>query len=469
MSGVRDLLNIAKSALFTQQAGVNIAGHNIANVNTEGYSKQEADLYMIPGVKERMGLFGNGVDISSIRQRQTQFADRRLFQENSRMGEWKAREKTLHEIEGLFYGVGENDLNVKLNNFFNAWEDISSNPESPEFRIELVQATNEMTDKFHTLDTSFQEIRTNLNGEVEANVDQVNEILKKIHALNDQIAKIEFSGDMANDLRDQRRLFIRDLSEFMNIEIQEAGQGKIRVMHQGITMVGKEDIYPLSTQTTLQDGKYLTDVYGSGREFKFKAGTFAGLIEVRDDVLGGYQNTIDNLAREVAQQVNKIHEIGFDLDGNLGGNFFHPGKLTAGSIEIRSDFEENLDRIAAASGSHDWATNTHISNGVGDNATALKMATLRNIKLLKEDTATFEEVYNTMYAQIGFDSKEAQDNVRSTQVLVDQIDNYRETVAGVSLDEEITEMMSFQSSYAAASRLVNVADRMFQTLLEMTR
>ncbi|MBD3276580.1 MAG: flagellar hook-associated protein FlgK [Candidatus Marinimicrobia bacterium] len=469
MSGVRSLLNIAKSALFSNQAGVNTAGHNIANVNTEGYSKQDVQLYNIPGVMNKLGIPGDGVDVSGIEQRQTKFADQRMFQENSRLGHWEAREKTLQQIEGLFYGVGENDINVMMNNFFNAWEDVSNNPESPEFRTEVVQVTKELTDKFHNMDTSFGELRTNLNEEVKAKVRRVNEILHEVYEYNDRIAQLEYNGAMANDLRDRRRLLVRELSGMMDVQIQETKLGKLQIAHQGVTLVGQDDVFEMTTKTEMDDGFFLTKIFGNGREFSFKSGEIAGILDARDTNLKGYQDTIDGLASEVVQQVNKIHNLGFDLNGNLGGDFFQPGKLTAGTIEIRSDLEDNLDRIAAAGGDHDWALNIHTSHGVGSNNTALRLAELRYIKFMKNDTSTFEQVYTALYADVGFDSKEAQTNKTSTQMLVDQIDNYREGISNVSLDEEVMAMMNFQNSYAAASKLVTIADDMFKTILQMTR
>ncbi len=467
MSGVRNLLNIAKSALFASQASVNVASHNIANQSTEGYRKQEANLATRSGVKLLHHVYGEGVNITSIRQRQTIFADRRIYQENTRLGEWSGRTRIMEQIESIFTGIGESDLNAKINDFFNAWEDLTNDPASLEFRTQLVQSTQSLTGKFHDVDSGLQSIRENLNAEISGKVITANELLHKIHELNDKIAALEYTGVNANDLRDQRDRFIRELTGLMDIETHNREHGRVEIIHEGITILNRDNVFELSTRGVSRDGRETTEVYVGDTKVHPTTGEISGLLTVQNEVLAKYQDEMDELAEGIVTRVNSNHELGFDLYGNVGSHFFDPGKVTARNIKISDKIVEDMKKIAAASGTHDWAAGVHTSNGIGDNENAKRIAELRYVRAMKKNSATFNEVYNAFYADVGFDTQEAKRNQQNHQVLIDQLDNYRDSMVGVSLDEELADIQKFQHSYAAASKLVRMADEMMRTLVNM--
>lgn len=469
MSGIRNLLNIAKSALFASQTSVNVASQNVSNVNTEGYRKQEAQLVTRTGVRTLHYVLGDGVDVQQIRHRQTKFADQRVYQENTRLSHWQNRTRMLEQIEALFTGVGESDLNAKITAFFNSWEDLSSDPASMEFRTEVEQAANSLTAKFHDLDTGFNEIRENLNAEIAGKVREVNVILHKIHNLNTKISGLEYSGQMANDLRDERSRLIRDLSGYMDITLKDRAFGQVEISYKGMTLLNKNDVFELSTKTVSQNNRKNTEIYVHDSKIEVDDGAIGALYAVHKNMLNPYQDTVDELAKGIVTQVNNNHQIGFDLYGNLGSYFFEPGKITAGSIKLSDNISNDLRKIAAAGGTHDWTAGTHVSNGVGDNSIALQIAALQNVRVMNNNTTTYEGVYNALYAEVGFDTDESKNNQHNYQLLVDQLDNYRESIVGVSMDEEMADILKFQNSYNAAAKLVTAADDMFGTLINMIR
>jgi len=467
MSGIRNLLNIAKSALMTSQANVSVASHNLANVNTEGYSKQEAMMYAKPGVKTLKGVLGDGVDISEIRRREAKFAERRLYEESTLYSHWQTRRRIMDQIEGLFSGVGETDLNTRITKFFNAWEDLSGNPSDMVFRAEVAKQAETLTDNFHSLNSQIERIRENINSEISGNIRQVNEILHKIEDLNEEIASIEYNGVKANDLQDRRNQHINALSEFLDIDIQERTNGKIAVLHQGNILVSNDRVFEISAEKVKQNGILTTNLQIGGKEVEISSGRIGGLFLVQENMLDSYQGTIDDIASSIVKQVNSTHTIGFDFNGDLGTNFFDPGKQTAGSIILNDEITQDLKKIAAAGGSHDWSAGVHVSNGIGDNSNALRIAELRYLRVMDNNSTTFEEVYNTLYAEVGFDTNDAIQNEDSQQLLVEQLQNYRESIVGVSSDEELADIEKFQNAYAASARLISIADEMFQSLINM--
>lgn len=467
MSGVSGLLNIAKSAILAQQAGMNVVSHNIANANTEGYSKQEIQFTSRPGILMADKILGKGVEAGRVRQRQSEFADRRIQQELNQVGNFETSRRTLEQIETLFTGVGESDLNARLNNFFNAWEDLSSNPESMAFRSQLVQRTNSLTDKFHSMDEGFAQVRSNINAEVRSTVSEVNSILNQVFDLNQNIEHAESNGNSANDLRDQRSLLIKDLSRKMGVEVQENQSGAVQISYGGILLVDSSNRIQLTTQATSKNGGNYTRIFAGDREIETPNGELGGLLQTRDVNLQGYQDQLDTLASSLMKNINEAHSQGFDLNGNTGINFFTSSMNKASNIEINKDILGDLSMISGAGGTHDWVNDVHTSNGLGDNSIALRIANLRNVKLLQDRTTTFNDYYNTMYSDVGFDTNEAKQGEESHTLLQNQMENYRDSIVGVSIDEEMADMMKFQHSYTAAARLVSVANDMMTTLINL--
>lgn len=467
MAGISDLLNIAKSALFAQQSAMNVVNHNIANADTEGYSKQEIQFRNIGAIANMRDQIGRGVDSSGVRQRQAGFANQRIRQESTSLGKWSASRRILEQVETLFTGAGESDLNAAINNFFNAWEDLSGNPESIEFRGQLLQKAQALTGKFHELNNSMGEIKDNLNVEINGTVNQANNLLRQVEGLNNTIEATELRGQRANDLRDQRGVLLRQLSGIMDIEVHEQPGGAVQVSHNGLLLLDRGTRLPLEAKTSAKNGELYTEISIDGKATTFDKGELGGLLNVRNELIPSYQDDINTIAKGVVEHVNAHHENGFGSDGSTGTSFFNPNGINAGNIELNQDVLDSPEKIAAAGGTHDYINDIHQSNGVGDNSIARKIAQLRDVTLLNKNSATFQDVYSNLYANVGFDTGEAKQNEESHQLLVNQLDNYRESLVGVSIDEEMADLMKFQNNYAAAAKLITVANDSMKTLLSI--
>jgi len=467
MSGIRNLLNIARSALSAQQAGMNVVGHNIANANTEGYSKQEIMFSNRPGTGILRGESGTGVDAGDIRQRQAVFADKRILKENTRLGQWDVTRRILEQAEIAFSGAGESDLNTVMNDFFNAWEDLSSNPESVEFRNQLLHKSEALTAKFHAIDDSLSEVRKNTASEFRSAVNNVNSIIDKIDDLNTTIEHHEIDGGRANDLRDQRQNLINDLSKIINIQTTETNTGVTKISFNGRLLLGRNTKQYLRADSTASDASNTTTVFVGNKEVDVSTGELGGLKTLHDSTIPGYKQKLDDIAGTIVKQVNNLHGRGYGLDGSTGKEFFISGGTTAASITVSVDLRDSPNSIATAGTSFDPVAGEFVSNGPGDNSIARRIANIRNVPLLNGRTATLSDSYTDLYAQVGFDTANAKNNKDSHQGLMDQMQNYRESIVGVSIDEELADMLKFQNSYGAAARLITVADDMMKTLINV--
>lgn len=470
MSGLSSLLNIAKSALLAQQSGMNVVSHNIANVNTEGYSKQEVQFINRPGLRTLNAGAGLGVDADHVRQRQAAFADKRIYNENSRLGQWDLTQRILEQTEIAFFGSGESDLNAMMNEFFNSWEDLSGNPESLEFRNQLLHKAGTLTDKFRELDSSLTEVRENIEVEFQAGIRKVNQLINQIDELNHNIERNEINSGSANDLRDQRGVLIKKLSSLIDIQVNETSTGVMRVSFKGHLLLSRNSKQLLSGNVSAggsgNSGNSMTLRVGD-EVVKSSHGQLGALLQLHGSVLPGYRNKLNDIADTLVKQVNTLHKHGFGLDGTTGENFFMETGTLAGTISLNRDLEKNPNMIATADGVHDYENDVHTSNGPGDNTIARRIADLRNVPLMNDKTSTLSDAYTDLYAQVGFDTAEAQKNTESHQGLLDQMENFRESRVGVSIDEEMADMLKFQNSYNAAARLISVADDMLKTLINV--
>lgn len=456
-------IEIAKKALFAQQAALNNVSHNVANANTPGYSRQRAAMestYMAPyGGASFTGL-GTGVNVQDISRLRDSFKDMQYRRENSNLGFWEFQADSLQQIESVFNEPSDYGISSVLTEFWESLEELSKNPEAAEVRETVKETAVNFADAINSTVKQLQDIYDDVNYRISVKVDEINTIAKQLAELNAQIQRTEIVGVTASDLRDKRDLLLDDLSKLVNIDTYEDQNGNFTVTVGGAVLVKGSDYETITFDAqNPSDGikwsGYKTDVNMSGGELK-------GLMDLRDNKIEVYIDKLKNFATTFATEFNKIHTAGYDLDGNAGVEFF---KISSDSDEIISVNEEivnDTDKIAAAG----------TSDGVpGDNQNALALANLKYSKVsITENgntiTCTLDDYYGTLISKLGVDSQEAQRMVDSQEVLVSQLDEQRKAVSSVSIDEEMSKMVMYQHAYNAAARMVTTMDEMLDTIIK---
>lgn len=467
------LLDIGKKGIMTHQTSINVAGHNIANVNTPGYSRQEAVLSTALPHLTGSGSIGTGVDVQTVRRSYDSFVDGQLAFETSTFGRLDSKESALRKVELLFSDSTGIGLNSDISDFFNALHDLANNPQGDAERIALKSRGDILAGSFNSLSFNLEEIRKGLDGEIKMHVEEINVITSRIAQLNESIISVENESVVANDFRDERTQLIRELSEKVDINYFEGDDGVISIQGKGgFFLVNRNRSYELTTQTNA-DGH--VDVYsvneGGGTTnitTGINGGRIGGLLDARDTAIPGYIGEVDQLAYSITSEVNSQHQLGYALDGATTGlDFFadlsglpSPPEGAAASMGVSTDITD-VKNIAAAGN----------PDSPGDNTNALALADIQRKLTMggPPSTSTFDDYYSSIVADVGIDVRKAAAQLSHQESLIHQLDVRRESVSGVSLDEEMADLVRFQHAFEASARLISVADEMLDTIMGLVR
>ncbi len=466
----------ARKALMAQQRSLDVTSHNIANANTDGYSRQRAELttttpYTIPGMK---GQIGSGVEVSTVVRLREEFADFQFRAENQALGKWETYSQALERVEGIFAEPTSSGLKQAIGEFFNAWQELSKDGGNETVRALVRQRGIAMTDMFHHLNRQLDETRVDLNEGIALAVKDINGIADQIASLNGQIYNSELTGYTANDLRDRRDLLVDKLSSLVNVRVQE-DNGQYSVLVSGTRIVSHTSVVhmeavPITSGDEAGSGmfelRWVNEIgaSGSGALVQVTSGQLSGYLEVRSDIRTKYMAELDNLAKAMVQDLNAQHGQGSAyVNGawTTGIDLFDPSTLSAKTIKLTDDIladKTGLAYIAAAVTPTDGSTPVR-----GDGGNALALAQLRHNRGPSKDT--FEHMYESMLGTLGVQAQYANRLTENQTFLTEQLQHRRESVSGVSLDEEMTNMIKFQHAYNAAARVTTVMDEVLDTLI----
>ena len=481
-----DLLNIGKSGLFTAKQSMSTTSHNIANANTEGYSRQEVKTETGHGLMEGDYVVGTGVEIQSIRRQHDELIEKKLNQSLTNNKFDEERTVQLGHVEEIFNEVNSEGMNKVLNRFFNAFRELSNQPENETIRNSVKENAKVVTGDFHRIQDNLDSVRANINNKLRLSVDEINGITTHIAKLNKEINIQEVSGGMANDLRDQRDKAIRTLAEFFPISTYSDTQGQFVVNVDNVgSIVSGAIAQELSVGSVLKEGKSTADrgdveIFFTNRASlnisdSIKGGTLGAQLKTRNVEIAGLEKQVDELAHGLVLSVNAIHRRGFanhpvpvDAQGNpvpnaaekqvTGLNFFkEPLDRTRAAeyIQIDDAIEADTNNIAAGLE----------ANKPGDNRVLLAISKLQHEKVLGAGNTTFEEQYLKSVGNIGLQTGKAKIDTEQSSGILAQAKSFKERLAGVSLDEEAANMVRYQNAYEASAKVIKASDEMFKAVL----
>ncbi len=466
MAGVRSVLDIAKGALTASQLALQTISHNIANANTEGYARQKAVLGEAMPLPSPVGLMGNGVRVEEIRRYVDKFLDNTITKKQTDLEFQKTSEKYLEQMEGILNEDNSN-LTQNITSFFNAWHELSTDPASIPARTALVTSGENLARGIRTLYADLRELQREMDNSIDQEVDSINTITTELAELNRRIFDGGMAGD-ANDYLNQRTQLLKELSGKLDVVSFEDDFGRITVMTgKGKVLVDGYNQWNLRTydpDTTGFSSIAWEDAAGNLSDIAsdIEGGTLGALLECRDIHAEGFIDQLDAVAKTLIDSVNAIHETGYNLNQTTDISFFKPlDRYYAANIDVSAEIKDDVNNIAATS-SGDRPT---------DNDIALRIAALNEADLaftangITVNTTPAHYV-SSIVAGVGELKRNASDLVQYQENTLGLLDKQRESVSGVSLDEELTNLIQYQRAYQAAAQLISVADELLQTLIE---
>lgn len=459
-------LNIGYKGLQAQQRALDVTSHNVANANTQGYTRQDVILETSPPIKVLEGYVGTGVDVAEFRRMRDQFIDIQIRTENKALGEWEVKSNILGKLEVIINEPSDSSLRNVLDDYWESWQKLSKNPESVAVRATVMQSGLTLAESFNHLDRQFTDLQEDINRGISIKVDEINSLARQLRDLNVQVVKAESSGNKANDLRDKRDLLLEQLAKVVDVGVVEDQLGAVNVTIGGRSLVARGYINEIKftynennpLEAKMEWFNSLTqEVQG---DVGIASGELKGYLHMRDVVVTNIQGKISDMAKSVAEQVNNLHHQGYGLDDNPGIDFFvksDAGKpFMAGNIEVNQLLVDDVNLLAAGKTQPVLA---------GDGENALDIAQLSDKLVMNGGKATLGDFYRSTVAQLGVDALEAERMMVNQSLLTDQLINKRAEVSGVSLDEEMTNMIKFQHAYSASARVINIMDEMLDLIV----
>ncbi len=461
MVSINSALYTGRDALITHQLAISVTGQNIANVNTPGYSRQQVNLESTV-VLSSDGPVGTGVKATGIDRVYDQFLNAHINEEVQQKGIWDAQNQTLKQTEIIFDQSSGDGLSQHMSAFWNSWQDLTLNPAGYSERKALLTSSEDMASNFREKYGYLDQIQNDVDGTITTATGEINSLASQITNLNDKIVMMEMNGSGANDFRDQRDVLMKQLSENIDFSASEDPSGRVTLkLGDGNTLVGYPPFGKLTTAVNASTG--LKDIVWDSSpstpiNASISAGKLKGWMDVRDSLVPEYKDRLDTLARQIIQEVNTIHAAGQGLDGSTGNNFFTGD--SASTIQVNPDVLGDVNKIAAAG-----AVTPDLIKG--DNSQAIAIAGLQNKLTMDGNSATFDKYFSSLISQAGSDTQNAALNLDHHTMTVNEMDNYRESVSGVSLDEEMVNLVKFQHGYSAAAKLIDTVKQMMDTVINM--
>ena len=460
------VFEIGRRALRAGQVGVAVTSHNIANVNTPGYARQSVQLSASAPDEGHGWLLGTGINIGTgvnidgIKGHRDQFIAARLQTETATNGRLTAERDALAPVEAAFNEADKGGIGSALKGFFGAFRDLEANPTSTAVRASVVEKGNTLASAFHSTRARLTELQQQSDQDVRAAVNTVNDLAEKVAQLNKQIRIVENNDVNSSDLVDQRTVAIHQIAELTGARSTTNADGTVTLtLGDGQALVYSDQVATLTAEDTPPNG--LATLKIDGQPAVISDGQLRGLQNAVSGI-GGQIQTLDNLAASIAGRVNTVHASGTDLNGNAGGAFFATpasGPVTAENIDIAAALKTNPRRVVAAAN----------GAGGGDGSIARSVAELLsdNTSVVGSTTGSYTNIFASLVSSAGAAVKAAEDELVTQSAILAQTQAQRDSVSGVSLDEEAINLLQYQKAYEAAARFLRVADEMTQTILQL--
>lgn len=466
MSGLFSTLNSSVMALNAHSRAIETAGKNLANVNNTAYARQRAVYGDRGTVETPEGAQSLGLEVLAVQQLRDKLLDRQLMREIGLGGMLDAEQQAYQRAQA---GLGQNidgsaaidgttsaassGLSAALDDFFNAFQSVAVRPTDVGARQSLLQKTAILTDRFQLTDERLAQVQSDVDAQVQGDVDTVNSLLDVISGLNAQIARFEINHPgSAVDLRDQRQARLEELAAKLPVELRDLGDGQVQVY---VKDAGNADI-------VLVDGSAVNGAVaftGAGltggtpaTAIALGSGAIYGALQARDTGVQNLRDSLDLIARQLVTSVNAI----YNPSATPGADFFDPAGLSAAAINLRG----GLTASNLVTGS---------SGAAGDNSVAVAIANLATQAFSTGAgdliDGTLGQAYTRAVSDLGQALSTANARAEDQANITRLVRSQRDAVSGVSLDEEMADLVKFQRAFQASSRVFSVVDELLDTVV----
>jgi flagellar hook-associated protein 1 len=464
MLGLFGTLDLGARSLSVQEEGMEVSGQNLANVNNAAYSRQQLEIQAATPLQTPIGQEGTGVEATGISQATDALLNAQIQSEASVSGSLNSQQQGLQNAETYLNEQITNTSNgtsspsgltADLSSLFNSFQSLSTDPTDLSQRQSLVASAQQLTTQFNQVSSQLGNVRNQLNQSIQSDVTTSNQDLAQIATLNQQIIQAQADGGSANDLVDEREQSIEDLASKVNINATAQSNGAVYISIGGVTMVSGETASDSLETYDAGGGQLLIKAQNAGTPLTLTGGSIEGSITTRDGALASLQTSVNTLASQLITQVNGIYSSGYDLNGNTGADFFTG--TDASDIGVNSALVNDPSQVQASG----------TAGATGDNTVVLALAQLANTNISGLSNQTFSQNWAQTVGSLGDAISSVNEQANNSASVTQMLTTQRASESGVSIDEEMTNLMQYQKSYEASAQLITTLNEMLQTVVNM--
>jgi flagellar hook-associated protein 1 FlgK len=471
MLGLFGTLNLASRSLQAQMTGVEVTGQNLANVNTTGYSRQTVQITASPDAMTSIGPEGTGADATSIQQAVSSLLNGQIQSQNSTSGYWNSQQTALQSaqdgLDEFLSGSAASStsstdstattgtgLSTQLSGLFSAFSALTSSDAEGNQQA-AVSAGQSLATTFNNISSQLNSLNGSLNSSLTSDVTSANQLLTQIATLNSQITTAQYSGGNANDLSDERQQDLENLSQLTNITTSTGSNGAVNVTIGGQTLVSGNTVNDTLQTYDPGNGNLLVQTAAGGVNLTLTGGSMQGTIDARDGTLATMQSNLNSLANTLITQVNGVLDNGYNSTGGTGNSFFTG--TGSSNIGVNSALVNNPSLLQISSS----------PTVTGDTSLALQVSQLSTTAQAGLNNQTLSGSYDSTVAGLGNALSTANTQVTNQTAVTNMLATQSSSISGVNIDQEMTNMMTYQQAYQASAQLVTTVNTMLGDTLAM--
>ena len=486
MSNLFSILDMGRRTMQSYQSAIQTSEQNISSAGDPTYHRQVAVIRPTPGMPyrgpsafSRAIQLGTGVSLTSITRRRDIFVENQIRQVDQRLGRLESEELGLSRLEIVFNEFsGSSSFNSTLSEFFNAWETLAQEPPNAAFRAELRAKGEAIAGDLKSAYEELELIQAGFAEDVQIRVDRVNSLLEQLAEVHKDIGRSKVGPFPAHDLMDLRDSVVSEIADLVDMRVFENADGTVSLFLDGTAIIRQEEVNKLQVVSKENEGgstklsKVVANRVGKLSDLQIEAGSIGGLLNVQDEIIPGLMRDLDAVAYKLSREINGIHQNGTGLDGESGRSFFQfslpDGAVVSGTeealletpvraaatIALAGEIKTNLNNIAAGQ-----------SGARGDNSAANQIVQVRDKLLFADDTLNVFDFYNSSVVTLGGRTQSNARQLKSAELIREQLDSRYQDISGVSIDEELVDVLMAQNVFQAAARLMTTVDGMTDTVI----
>ena len=444
--------DIAQSGLTAYQEALDVTSNNIANASNPDYSRQRAILSTVPSTQSANLMWGNGTQIQDIQRVRDTLTDQQIRDNNQRYSDNNERDVMLGNIQTLFSEPSNNGLSNTITAFYNSWQQLSVTPNSTALRNNVIQAAQSLTNQVQNVNSGMSSIKSDVMNNINSDLSTLNSDLKQIQTLNQQIFAAQNAKQQPNDLMDTRDKLIDDVSNLANINVTYDSGGSAVISVGGAFAVDRTGYSQFSASEV--NGKAVIQNSNGNTLSGLSGGELNALTDIYNNKIPAYQASFDKVINQIMSGVNSQTSTGYTTTNppQTGINFFD--NYTNGVLSINQQVLNDPNMIAVSS-----------DGTAGNGNIAVNIGGLINQKDANGNTVV--DNYTTLVSQIGSDKQYASNTAQSYQLLLNQLQTQKQSYSGVSVDEEMSNVLQYQKAYEASAKMMSIANQMIEDLINI--